>query len=424
MRAGPAKVLIITYYWPPSGGAGVQRWLKFAKYIPASGWLPVILTVRPEDAVYPFRDNSLFGEIPLEVEVYRTKAINYFSLYNKDQSKIPHAGFASDTGKGIKNSLGRVIRGNLFIPDPRRGWNKYAFRKACELIRTEKIKHVITTSPPHSTQLIGLKLKKKFPGIKWIADLRDPWTEIFYYDMFYPTPIARLIDKYYEKSVLKKADLVTTVGYTLARQFEAIGDEIEGKIKVIHNGYDDSDFQNITPSIPERFTISFIGTVSYAYPFDGFINAVKSLLSQDLDLVIRFIGTISEARQQVLVTALGSEHLEFIPSVDHQTAIEQMVSSSLLLLVLAQHRDNRSFLSGKLFEYIASGRPVLCLGPVDGDAAKLLENHNFGKCYDYFDATGIESFILTHIRNPLPNRTVPPIEFTRRHLAEQVVKLL
>lgn len=420
----PAKVLIITYYWPPSGGAGVQRWLKFTKYLPASGWLPVVLTVKPEYAAYPFRDATLYGEIPIDVEVVRTKATNYFSIYSKDAGKLPSAGFAKGPAEGFKEKISRFIRGNFFIPDPRRGWNMYAFRAACKIIKEENIDHVITTSPPHSTQLIGLRIKKKFPHIKWIADLRDPWTEIYYYDMFYPTPLARQIDRYYEKTVLKKADLITTVGYTLGKQFEAIVPGIEEKIRVIHNGYDDSDFQNITPVIPERFTISFTGTISYAYPLDGFINAVKSLLSKGADLLVRFTGAVSGEQQKQMVAALGAEHLEFIPYADHHKAIEQMVSSSLLLLVIASHKDNRSFLSGKLFEYIASGRPVLCLGPVDGDAARMLEHHNFGKCFDYFDSGGIEDFILNHIKNPSQTRTVLPVEFTRRHLAEQMAKLL
>ena len=419
----PGKVLIITYYWPPSGGAGVQRWLKFAKYLPSSGWLPVVLTVKPEYAAYPFKDTSLYGDIPLDVEVYRTKAINYFSLYSKDPSKLPSSGFASGTRKGMRESISRFIRGNFFIPDPRRGWNKYAFRKACSLIREENINHVVTTSPPHSTQLIGLKLKRRFPGIKWIADLRDPWTDIYYYEMFYPSAISKYIDRQYEKAVLKKADIVTTVGYTLGKQFDAKIEGIEDKIRIIHNGYDDSDFQNIQVNVPERFTISFTGTISELYPMGGFIEAVKSLLLKGYDLLIKFTGAVSEPQKQQMVADLGKDHLEFIPYIDHMSVIKQMTSSSLLLLVIASHRDNKSFLSGKLFEYIASGRPVLCLGPVDGDAAKMIEHHNFGRCYDYDDTVNIENYIISQITDPSFTRRALPVEYTRRHLAEQIARL-
>ena len=185
------KALIITYYWPPSGGAGIQRWLKFAKYLPEFGWQPVILTVNEQHAVYPLTDNSLEKEVANNITVYRTAATNWFRFYSSNKAKVPSAGFASNLNNSIKGKISRFIRGNFFIPDPRRGWNKFAFAKACEIIEKENITTIITTSPPHSTQLIGLKLKKKFKELKWIADLRDPWTDIYYYDMFYPTWIKK-----------------------------------------------------------------------------------------------------------------------------------------------------------------------------------------------------------------------------------------
>ncbi|MCX6255194.1 MAG: glycosyltransferase, partial [Bacteroidia bacterium] len=233
------KVLIITYYWPPSGGAGVQRWLKFSRYLPQFGWEPAILTVDPEYAAYPVIDNSLTDDLPLSIKVHRTHAINYFSIYKKDKSKIPTAGFANSVDNTLKGKILRFIRGNFFIPDPRRGWNKYAFKKACEIIETEGIKHVITTSPPHSTQLIGLKIRKKYPGIKWIVDLRDPWTDIYYYKQFYPTFISKIIDRGFERSVLKNADRIITVGPSLKDLFSLKLKGIANKIEVITNGYDE-----------------------------------------------------------------------------------------------------------------------------------------------------------------------------------------
>ena len=172
------KVLIVTYYWPPGSGAGVQRWLKFSRYLPQYGWDPFILTVDPQYAAYPAIDNSMTSEVPENLNVHKTKANDFFRYYKKDKSRIPSSGFASDEEKGFKSLITRFIRGNFFIPDPRRGWNGYAFKKACEIIESQKINHVITTSPPHSTQLIGLKLKRKYPAIKWIADLRDPWVSV------------------------------------------------------------------------------------------------------------------------------------------------------------------------------------------------------------------------------------------------------
>ena len=388
------KVLIITYYWPPGSGAGVQRWLKFSKYLPLFGWEPVILTIDPEYAAYPVLDNSLLTELSDNLTVYKTRATDYFRLYKRDKTKIPSAGFAGNQDKSLKGKLFRFIRGNFFIPDPRKGWNKFAFKKACSIIESEGIKHIITTSPPHSTQLIGLRLKKKYPAIKWISDLRDPWTDIYYYDLFSPTFISRKIDRNYEKSVLLNADIVITVGYSLGKQLESKVRGISSKIKIIHNGYDESDFENIDPIASHRFIISYTGTISESYPLDGFVKALNRLIADENDILFRFTGLIAESQKKQIESSIAMDRLEFIRYADHRDAIIQMVSSSLLLLVIARHPGNRSFLSGKLFEYIASGRPVLCLGPVDGDAAQILNSTGCGRCFSYDDENGIAGFIL------------------------------
>ncbi|HOU97007.1 MAG TPA: glycosyl transferase family 1, partial [Bacteroidales bacterium] len=208
------SVLIITYYWPPGAGAGVQRWLKFSKYLPDFGWEPLILTVDPQYAQYPATDESLLKDVSEKSKVFKTPAVNYFRLASKDKSRIPSAGFANQDKKGPVQWLMRFIRGNFFIPDPRKGWNRFAFKKACEIINNENVERIITSGPPHSTHLVGLKLKKKFPDILWIADFRDPWTDIYYYKEFYHTFPARLLDRHYEKTVLTNADKIITVGET------------------------------------------------------------------------------------------------------------------------------------------------------------------------------------------------------------------
>jgi glycosyltransferase involved in cell wall biosynthesis len=418
------KVLVVTYYWPPSGGAGVQRWLKFSKYLPQSGWEPVILTVDPQYAAYPALDPSLERDVPEKTKVYRTKATDWFRFYGSDKTKVPSAGFATNKDDSPKGKFSRFIRGNFFIPDPRRGWNKHAFRKASRLIRDEGIKHIITTSPPHSTQLIGLKLKKQFPEIKWIADLRDPWTDIYYYDLFYPTFISRKIDLNYERSVLEKADIITTVGPSLGKYFESKTPGTGEKIRIIHNGYDESDFENVTASIPEKFTISYTGTISDSYPVAGFIKAVQEVIAKGTDISLKFTGYISDIQKENFISSLGKERLEFIPYSDHKTAIRQMLSSSMQLLVLAKDPGNRSFLPGKLFEYIASGKPILCLGPADGDSADILEEGEFGKCFDYDDTRGICDFIISSVQNNSPGINTPPTEFSRKNLAIKIARLL
>lgn len=422
MRSRPGKVLIVTYYWPPSGGAGVQRWLKFAKYLPSSGWIPVVLTVDPDYAAYPYRDDSLYGEIPIDVEVYRTKAVNYFALYSRDRTKIPHSGFASGAGKDRKSRLSRFIRGNFFIPDPRRGWNSYAFRKACELIRSQNITHIITTSPPHSTQLIGLRLKRRFPHIKWVADMRDPWTDIYYYDMFKPSLPARIVDSRMEKSVLSKADSIITVGQKLASLLAEKGENIAGKTRVLPNGFDEEDFEGIKPALPDIFTVTYVGTLSPSYPVKGFLQAIRELQAVGQPVNIRFVGTVSEPVRALLPE--GEESIEFIPYCEHPAAIRHMMESSLLLLIIPDHPSNRSILTGKIFEYLATEKPILLLGPKDGDAAQLLEKCGYQGIFDYDDTDGIKSFILKVAEGKPVRRSGHHLEYSRRALSSKLGEML
>jgi glycosyltransferase involved in cell wall biosynthesis len=418
------KVLIITYYWPPGSGAGVQRWLKFAKYLPASGWEPVIISVDNEFAAYPVTDNSLLNEVSPDLKVYRTRATDWFRIYNRDKTKIPSAGFATNDNRGIAGRVIRFIRGNFFIPDPRRGWNKYAFREASLLIESEAIKHIITTSPPHSTQLIGLKLKKRYPRITWIADLRDPWTDIYYYNSFIHTPLARMIDEKYESQVLKAADSIITVGKSLKESFSQKVPGIDNKIEVITNGYDSDDFSRLEASKPDIFTISYIGTLSDSYPVGGFLDAVDKLGKKGYTFRLRFVGSLSARQLNLIRSRTDNSTTEFIPYVNHQDAIRYMIESSLLLLIIPDHYSNKSIITGKLFEYLASSRPVLCIGPDDGDAADILRITGHGKNAGFQDSESICSIIESYFTGYYTSDLKAPSGFSRENLTARLVSLL
>ena len=418
------KVLIVTYYWPPGSGAGVQRWLKFSKYLAKLGWNPVILTVDPDFAVYPAIDQSLNDEIHENVTVYKTRARDYFRLYKKDKSKIPSAGFAVGEEKGFLSNFTRFIRGNFFIPDPRIGWNRYAFEKACEIIETQKIDRLITTSPPHSTQLIGLRLKKRFPGIRWIADLRDPWTDIYYYEKFHPTFLSRRIDGAYEKSVLKSADKIITVGNSLKELFSSKIPGIGDKISVISNGYDEEDFSGSTASKPETFTISYVGTLSGSYPVNGFLNALKPLIEKGIKFRLRFTGAVPEEEKELIISAAGLSNTDFVPYSEHSKAVRNMLDSNALLLIIPDHKSSGSIITGKLFEYLASGKPVICLGPADGDAAEIIKETGHGKTFDYNDSEGISEYLLLLSSIPEVTEKVSPSVYSRENLVKRVVELL
>lgn len=419
-----SKVLIITYYWPPSGGAGVQRWLKFSKYLPELGWEPVILTVDAGYAAYPVTDYSLLKEIPPSLKVYSTPATDYFSVYKNDRSKIPTAGFANSLDSTIKGRLFRFIRGNFFIPDPRRGWNRFAFKKACELIERDGIKHIITTSPPHSTQLIGLKISKKYPWIKWIADLRDPWTGIYYYNQFYPTQISKWIDSAYERRVLKKADKLITVGISLKNMFSLRVKGIENKTEVITNGYDEEDFKGIDLRDPFRFTITYAGTLSDNYPVNSLITALSNLKTGGMDFTLRFVGTVTDKIRKLLLSEIHSDSVEFVPYVIHSEAIKFIAGSTVLVLIIPDHQSNKSIITGKLFEYMATGKPILCLGPVDGDAAVILKQTGLGRTFDYDDISGINDFFMNLAEIKARLKGIPASAFSRKNLTLRIASIL
>ena len=391
------KVLIITYYWPPSGGAGVQRWLKFVKYLPEFNIHPYVLSVDPQYASFPVLDESLEKEVPESVQVFKTKSREPFSFYKKitGESEIPYAGFVNQGNPGLLNKIARVIRGNLFIPDARVGWNKFALKKAIEIIQKYEIDTLITTSPPHSTQLIGLKLKNK-TGVNWIADLRDPWTDIYYYKQMYHTIWAKKLDEKYETKVLETADFTIVVSKSIKKLFENKFPHInKNKIHVIPNGYDEPDFNFDLKSSKEEFIITHIGTLSNSQDIDSFLSAFKQLSKNNpsTSFLLRFVGNVSSLHQS-RIKKLGLTRItKYYSHVSHHESIKFMMGSSILLLSLAKIEGNKGILSGKLFEYLAVQRPILGIGPPDGDASDIIKECNAGKMFDYVDMAGILNFL-------------------------------
>lgn len=420
------KVLIITYYWPPSGGAGVQRWLKFAKYLPEFGWQPVILTVDPEYASYPQRDESLQSEVDPNCLVYTTKSFELYTIYKliSGKKEVPYGGFANESKEGLLQKASKFIRGNFLLPDPRKGWNKYALKKAIELIKEFNIDTVVTTSPPHSTQLIGLKLKQQF-NIRWIADLRDPWTDIYYYNQFKHTALARKTDKTYERKVVENADLLITVSEDVKRIFaEKSSLPVAAKTVVIPNGFDEDDFRLIQIPTETKKIITYSGTISEAYDVDCLLEAL-SRLDEGLksQILIRFVGKVlSSIVQQFRSTGL---EIELVGYVDHPKSIEYLFRSDLLLLVLPKVKNNRGILTGKFFEYLASQKPILAIGPIDGDLAKIIQETKCGSMFDYADAEGILQYIQESLNNPV-FETNPEManQYSRKQLTRKIVQLL
>ena len=260
--------------------------------------------------------------------------------------------------------------------------------------------------------------------IRWIADLRDPWTDIYYYKQFYPTLISKWIDRRYEKNVLKRADKIITVGASLKNLFSLKAKDIENKTVVITNGYDKDDFSGIVAINPPLFTITYVGTLSDIYPVDGLLDAINIFKEKGNNLKIRFIGTVSQYQKDLIQLKTGDSNLEFITYVDHSSAIKFMLDTTVLLLIIPDHQSNKSIITGKLFEYIASGKPIICLGPTDGDAAGIIRDTGHGETFSYVDSDGISEYLLSLIADNTILEKVSPEVFSRMELTRKIIPLL
>lgn len=422
------KILIITYYWPPSGGAGVQRWLKFAKYLPEHGVEPVVLTVDPLLASYAQRDESLEQEVPPGVAVFRTRTFEFYNLYKllTGKKEIPYGGFANAGETSFLQRLARMIRGNFFLPDPRGGWNRYAVKKATELIRQYGIRTVVTTSPPHSSQLIGLRLKKKL-GIRWIADLRDPWTDIYYYCELHHSSLARKVDRALELKVLRNADLLITVSRDVKQLFaRKLPAGASAKFSVIPNGYDETDFLQEVAVTGGKLVITYTGTISEAYDMTGFLDALYLLgRERHKELLLRFVGKVSPSVIEKIRQKVPDIDLDLVGYVDHQASVRYLLRSSMQLLIIPGGENNKGIVTGKFFEYMASGKPVLAIGPRGGDLEGLIRETGCGKLFEY-DETDL---MRAYVDDVLNGHEIQPVAekvqaYSRRALAAKLVASL
>ena len=428
------RVLIITYYWPPSGGSGVQRWLKMSKYLPENGWQPVIYT--PEEGEYPILDPSLEKDIAPEAEIIRRPIVEPYTLYKKflgiKKSETVKAGFIKEEGKktGWKENLAVWIRGNLFIPDARCWWVKPSVRYLKSYLKAHPVDAIISTGPPHSMHLIAMKLKEEL-NIPWIADFRDPWTEIDYYDELRLTKWADRKHHRLEREVLEKADKVVTVAPDGARRLGRLGNR---NVRTIYNGFDWD--ANVGPSespISSEFTLAHVGIIGANRNEHQLWAALCELKAADLEfskkLRIKLIGQVDQSVLKSINENHLKENTELIPYVPH-IQIQQVQASSQVLLLFINHTPNaKGILTGKIFEYLASGRPILCIGPEDGDAAHILKETHAGQTVSFEDKEKMKGVIKDlyqkYLENGLLSYENKEVEkFSRRALAGEYGKLL
>jgi glycosyltransferase involved in cell wall biosynthesis len=382
------KVLIITYYWPPSGGSGVQRWLKFVKYLPEFGWKPVVFT--PENPSFDIRDESLLRDVPSEAEVLRFPIWEPYAafaklsgLFSRKKSLKP-TDLVATTGGGLFQKLAMWIRGNFFVPDPRVFWVRPSVRYLLDYIERKSIRTIITTGPPHSLHLIGLRLKEKNPNLRWLADFRDPWSEWGLLDSLNVGERARRHHRDLEDQVLRKADEIITITPFYKKRFE----QLSGRnVILLTNGFDKSDFADVVHTRTNTFMIRHVGIINEKCDPRPLMTVLDGLIRTNKDFSdcvrIEFIGEVHpEFKTFVTSSPSLSARTEFKGNIPHRELLRVYGSSSVLLLVLTGYKDAQGYLPGKLFEYLATGIPVVGIGPENGDAAMVLRESGGGVMID------------------------------------------
>lgn len=427
----PKKVLIITYYWPPAGGAGVQRWLKFVKYLPQFGWNPIIYT--PENGEMPVIDHSLLKDIPQDITILKTPIWEPYEWYKKfvgaGKSEKINTGFLTEKKKpGFAEKIAVWIRGNLFIPDARRYWIKPSVKFLLDYLKTNPVDVIVSTGPPHSMHMIALKVTQQ-TGIKWVADFRDPWTNIDYYKDLMLSASADKLHHQMEKDVVTKADEVIVVGNTMKQEFES---QFNRKIHVITNGFDTTDFPVQQISTNKDFVIAHVGTLVRTRNPLALWEAINSLGKNEDDLKqhlrLRLTGKVDISVKKAIADHDLEDVTDYVDYLSHDKVVLEQMNATILLLVLNDTPNSKGILTGKLFEYMASGRPILAIGPVDGDAAAILKESGSGVCFDFKDVNGIKKYMTEmysmYISGTLNRNNKSVDKWSRLELTRQLSNLL
>lgn len=425
------RVLIISYYWPPYTGSGVQRWLKFAKYLPDFDWEPLVYT--PESPEYGLQDESFLKEIPSTCTVIKRPIWEPYKLLNlfKGKSKQSNIGLVkSNASKGLKDKILNWIRGNIFIPDPRVFWVRPSIRFLTQYLKDNPVDVIITTGPPHSMHLIGLGLKQKL-GIKWLADFRDPWSKLDFLDQFMVTAWSRKRYEKLERRVLQQADLVLGTSQSMK---DFLQDFDHQKFHTITNGYDEADFEKIPQVQPERFIISHTGLLNENRNPLNLWKVLNELSEENEafrnELEIQLTGLVdSNVVEMIQAYPLLKERLKLQTYQPHNKVIEQNARAAVLLMLINNTHNANANIPGKLFEYLAVKRPILSIGKRSADASKIVKACNAGFALEYeaeaeLKAALIQLFEEYQVERS-QSRSFKDIEqYTRQALTKKLVDLL
>lgn len=397
------KVLIITYYWPPAGGPGVQRWLKFVKYLPEFGIEPIVYC--PENPNYPITDESLVNEIPNQVTIIKqpiNEPYQLASFFSKKSSKKISSGVIPKAKKqSFIERLMLYVRGNFFIPDARKNWVKPSVAFLSEYIEKHQIETIVTTGPPHSLHVIGLQLKQKL-NIKWIADFRDPWTTIGYHKALKLSKASEQKHLQLESQVLNSSDYIIVTSNHTKNEFAT---KTNQPISVITNGYDKHSVR--VEGKDEKFTLSHIGSLLSERNPKVLWDVLSELTSENETFSKAFqlnlIGVVSDDVLESIRNSGLKNHVNLIGYVSHDEAIQYQMQSRLLLLIEIDSEDNKAIIPGKLFEYLISETPILAIGPEDSDVQQIIARTNTGVYFNYHQKETLKTQILSYFDAYLSN---------------------
>jgi hypothetical protein len=425
------KALIISYYWPPSGGAGVQRWLKFAKYLRDFGWEPVVYC--PANPEYPETDPSLFHDIPEGMEILTYPVWEPYRVYKKllgqkKEEKI-NAAFLSEKKKNrLLEGMSIWIRGNLFIPDARKFWIRPSVKYLRNYLEKKPPDIIISTGPPHSTHLIAMQLARDFL-IPWLADFRDPWTNIDFYKDLKLTSRADKKHRKLELGVLRRATAVTVISRSMAEDFKKMHDR---PYKVITNGFDTADTEHPVLKLDQSFSIAHIGTLAPSRNPLTLWEALGTLLIEQPslanDLEIKLVGRVDYTVTESISSYGLSRFVKKIEYLPHDEVVKCQQQSQVLLLIINNTPNSGMILTGKFFEYMAAKRPILCLGPPEGDAARILSETRSGLLAGFGDVETMKlhlhHFYEKYKSNTLIVQSQGIEQFSRRELTRKLATLL
>lgn len=422
------KVLIITYYWPPAGGPGVQRWLKFVKYLPEFAIDPIVFI--PENPTYPIKDEQLQNEVSSDLEIIKfpiNEPYKFAKMFSKDKTQQMSAGLITNHKK--QTFLEKIllwVRGNVFIPDARIGWVNPSINYLKSYIETHQIDTVITTGPPHSVHLIGLGLKKML-AIRWIADFRDPWTSIGYHKELKLSAKAAEQHKFLEKRVLTQADEIIVTSPTTKKEFEQITNQ---PIQVITNGYDVEYVEKRPLDI--KFSLAHIGSLLSERNPRVLWKALRELVKEDeqfaKDFELKLVGKVSSDVIDAIEEFKLTPYLNNMGYVSHKEALIQQRTSQVLLLIEIDSYLTKGIIPGKLYEYMAAERPILGIGPEDADFAYILKSTNAGVFCQYDEKDVIKEHLLNYYRlfkdNNLKVYAMGLQYYSRKKLTEKLAEII